>query len=110
MTTMIRALSGDRRLERQRERAHSNLVRLEPATPPRSYRLQCIVWIADRGWGESPRYAVEFEHVDNMWSGIEWEGDDSIEALRQALHVVHENSDREQGIRIEFASPADLAS
>lgn len=90
------------------ERTQSKIVRLRPKTPPLSYKLQNVVYVADRGYGASPCYAVEFENADGGWSGLEGETNDGAEALSLAWRVYHENLDRKYGVRLEFVGPADL--
>jgi hypothetical protein len=103
MTSMIRFLQA----ERDAEQDASGVVKLVPREPSMAYRLARIVYVADRGYDASPRYAVESYDPDRMVGGIEYEGDDGVEAL---LVAVDESGDQgRHGVRIEFVGPVELA-
>ena len=101
MTTMI--------CNAEKERGNWGLEARQVAEPPLSYKLQCVVYVADLGYGADPRYAVEFEHCTNGWSSLELETNDGREALRCALRLIDERDSDLIGVRVEFVGPMEIA-
>lgn len=104
MTALIRYYQAEREAARKSEK----VAKLPPPREPTlAYRLQRVVFVADRGYGESPRYAVETFDPDRGVGGLEFEGDDGIEALIVALAETKNRN--AYGVRVEFVGPSELA-
>ena len=103
MTSLIRFYQN----ERKAKRAAQNVVQLQ-LEPSLEYRLALVVYVADMGFGASPRYAVETFSPDRGSGSLEYEGNDGAEAIRVALD--QSNNSNAYGVRFEFVGPADLSS